>query len=312
MKRETFQNLPLEEVRQLVRGKGVGPCVFPINGTRRWFALEHGLEAEDDAVTSYLEISGQRHIELYKLFFDHGIDTLVTPIFGPDLLQRGDEYRALLRRGLTWFATDQRFLAFYADYDVRVRVYGDAERHLRNSPYAEALDAYADLEARTASHQRRRLFFGVCAHDAAESVAEIGIRFHQERGRPPSKREIVEAYYGEYLKPVDIFIGFDRLAAYDMPLIATGSEDLYFTVSPSPYLDGQTLRAILYDHLYARQVNDDVYHGLSEDDWETMEAFYSSNRHSVLGLGKRTRNGRIWYPLPQVKLPASTASPRQG
>jgi tuberculosinol/isotuberculosinol synthase len=305
MNKGEFQNLSMEEIRCLVREAGVDVCVFPINGTRRWFILEHGLGAGESFVTSYLETSGQRHIELYRLIFDHGIDTLVTPIFGPDLLERGDEYRALLKRGLTWFARDQSFLAFYSDYDVRVRIYGDAERQFQNTPYAEALKAYAELEAHTASHQQRRLFFGVCAHDAAETVARLGIRFHQEHGRPPTKREIVEAYYGEYVDKVDLFIGSDRPAVYDMPLIATGSEDLYFTVSPSPYLDTQTFRAILYDHLYARRVNDDEYRELSADERETMEAFYDLNRRGVLGLGTKGRGGRVWYPLPQVRLPAS-------
>lgn len=308
MDKATFQHLPVQDVARLVREAGVEVCVFPINGTRRWFALEHDLSGGEDFVSSYLEVSGQKHIALYKLLFDHGIDTLVTPIFGPDLLERGDEYQALLEQGLTWFAQDRDFLAFYADYEVRVRVYGDAEKQLRHTPFAQALDAYAALERETASHQGRRIFFGVCANDAAEAVAAIGIRFHQEHGRPPTKREIVEAYYGEYVEAVDFFIGFDRPAVYDMPLIATGCEDLYFTVSPSPYLDTRTLRAILYDHLYARQIDDDDYNELSADDWKTMKAFYDMNRYSVLGLGRKSNNGHFWHPLPQVTLPRSMAT----
>lgn len=301
---KTFQGLPTEQIAQLVRTKGPPVCVFPINGTRRWFILEHPEHGTAGSVEDYLRIGGRRHLELYRMFFDHGVDTLLTPVFGPDLLDRGEDYVAMAAQGLLWFAQAPEFLEFYDAFDVRVRVYGDARRYLRHTACQQALDAFDDLARRTVSHRRHRLFFGVCAHDPAETVAAIGVRFYQEHGRPPNRREIVTAYYGEYVEPVGIFIGFDRLAAFDMPLIATGNEDLYFTVSPSPYLGAHTLRAILYDHLYARRVNEADYTDLRPEDWGVLAAFYSSNRDAVLGLGRRHASGNFWYPLPQVQLPS--------
>ena len=302
MDAESFQSLPTTEIAQLVRATGAKVCVFPINGTRRWFALEFPEEAATDSGEAYMRIGGQRHIELYKLFFDHGIDTLLTPIFGPDLLKRGQEYRQLMVPALSWFAQNQDFMDWYDSYDVRVHVYGDAQRYLRNTPYAPALEAYDELARRTAHHRTFRLFFGVCAHDPAETIAEISVRFWQEHGHLPSKRELVEAYYGEYVEPVDLFIGFERPAAFDMPLVATGNEDLYFTVSPSLYLDARTLRAILYDHLYSRRVSE-TYTELSPQDWQALAEFYRMNRDHVLGLGRKHSSASFWYPLPQVTLP---------
>ena len=303
MDRETFLNLPTAEVARLVRQAGPKVCVFPINGTRRWFMLEYP-ELAANFIETYLQIAGRRHVALYKLFFDHGIETLLTPVFGPDILERGGEYNRVVEQGLLWFAQNQDFVEFYEAYDVRVRVYGDAWRYFLDTPYAPALEAYDELARCTASHHRYRLFFGVCAHDPAETVAEIGVRFYQEHGHLPDKRRIVEAYYGEYVAPVDFFIGFGPPAAFDMPLIATGSEDLYFTVSPSPYLDARTLRAILYDHLYARRVDDADYAVLSSQDWQTLAEFYKLNHGRVLGLGRGHASGSFWYPLPQVELPS--------
>jgi len=301
---QEFQSWPAQRVAEQVRREGPKVCVFPINGTRRWFVLEHQEQASMSCANAYLEAAGRRHIELYALFFDHGIDTLLTPIFGPDLLERGGAYRQLMETGLLWFATNREFLDFYDAYDVRVRVYGDAARYLEDTPYEGALEAYDDLARRTASHRRRRLFFGVCAHDATETIARIAVQFFREHGHLPDRRQIVEAYYGEYVEAVDLFIGFDRPAAFDMPLVATGSEDLYFTVSPSPYLDAHTLRAILYDHLYARRVDDTDYTALSPEVWRTMAEFYRLNRHHVLGLGRKHASGGFWYPVPQVVLPS--------
>jgi tuberculosinol/isotuberculosinol synthase len=302
---EEFQNLPTEDVARLVREAGPKVCVFPINGTRRWFMLEYPEEAKTGSPEVYFQIAGQRHIELYKLFFDHGIDTLLTPIFGPDLLERGEEYRQIMVPALLWFVQNQSFLDLYDAYDVRVRVYGDTRRYLQNTPYEPALDAYDEVAQRTLSHRSRRLFFGVCAHDATETVAEIAICFSQEHGRQPDKREIVEAYYGEYVEPVDFFIGFDRPAAFDMPLVATGKEDLYFTVSPSSYLDARTLRVILHDHLYARQMDEASYAMLSPDDWAWMRDFYHANTGNVMGAG--VKRGGVWYPLSQVKAPTENS-----
>jgi len=234
MNPKTFFALDTAGIAALVSEKGPRVCVFPINGTRRWFTLEYPEEARQNIGQSYLEISGERHIELYKMFFDHGIHTLVTPIFGPSLLHRGPEYHKMIVDGLQWFAQNEVFLDFYDAYDVRVTVYGDTKRHLAGTPFAPAMEAYETLAERTADHQRHRLFFGVCAHDPAETVAAFGASFLQSQGQLPTKREIVEFYYGEYVPPVDLFIGFDRPTVFDMPLIATGNEDLYFTVSPSP------------------------------------------------------------------------------
>jgi len=306
MNLETFQGMSTTQVAQIVRQAGPKVCVFPINGTRRWFRLEHPEEAGENASSAYMRITWQRQIDLYKLFFDHGIDTLLTPIFGPDLLERGSEYRKLVKPGLLWFAQDPDLLDFYQAYDVRVRVYGDMRRYLADA-YAEVLAAFDELTRRTCTHSKYRLFFGICAHDPAETVAEIAVQFYQQHAHLPNKRQIVEAYYGEYVAPVDFFIGFDRPAAFDMPLIATGSEDLYFTVSPSPYLDAHTLRAILYDHLFTRRVSED-YAELSAQNWQILEELYRLNRHHVLGIGRQDASESFWYPIPQVELPPELAA----
>lgn len=291
--RDEFLSLPVKKVAQLVRKAGPKVCVFPINGTRRWFMLEHPEAA--DSIESYLQIAGMRYIEVCKLLFDHGVDTLLTPMFGPDLLERGEAYQKMMVPALMWFAENKEFLSFHDTYDIRVRFYGDIQRYFANTPYAPALEAYNRLTKQTANHQSYHLFIGICAHDATETVAEASVRFHQQNGRVPNKQEIIATYYGEHVNPVDFFIGFDRFTAFDMPLIATGNEDLYFMVSPSMYIDAQTLRSILYDHLYTRQIDESSYVDLSKENWGKLKAFYHENRRRVLGIGEKQHG--IWYPL---------------
>jgi tuberculosinol/isotuberculosinol synthase len=206
---ERFQNLTAAEVAQHMHAAGPKTCAFPINGTRRWFLLEHTAQ-EQDLVSSYLDISVRRHIELYRLLFDHGLDTLLAPIFGPDLIERGEDYMQMAAEGLARLATDPGFLDFYRTYRVRVRFYGDYRKFFAPTAYAYLSDLFDEVTATTAPHNRHRLFFGVCAQDATETIAELAVEYHSRHGHIPDKRTLVSLYYGEHVPPVDFFIGLLR------------------------------------------------------------------------------------------------------
>jgi tuberculosinol/isotuberculosinol synthase len=293
---DEFLKLPTEEVARLVRASGPKVCVFPINGTRRWFVLEHSKDIEGDPIEAYMQFSSQRQLELCGMLFDHGIDTLLTPVLGPDLFERGDEYvQRIGIEGLRRAATAPQFLNFYKEKGVRIRFYGDYKFYLKDTPYGQVCDLLDVLVQQTARNNRCRLFFGVFAHDSTQTIAELSIDFFKTTGRVPDKRELIEKYYGEYVGPADIFIGFDRFRVFDMPLISTGEEDLYFSVSPSPYMTEQQLRSILYDHLYTRRVRDPEYSSLSPDSLKHMRDFYLSNRNTALGIG--TIESDVWIPV---------------
>lgn len=303
MERDTFLALPLAEMASAVRQAGPKVCVFPINGTRRWFMLEHPpTETDEDWLATYLTIIETRHIELYQLLFDHGIDYLLTPAFGPDLMERSDAYIQIAAQGLARLATHEIFLNFYSEYDVRVRFYGDYRKYFKETPYAYLCDLFDEVTAHTQAHTRFRLFFGLFGHDATETIGELAIQHYRAHGQAPDKRTLVEGYYGEYVPPVSFFIGFDKFAAFDMPLVATGEEDLYFMISPSPYLTPRQLREMLYDHLYARRGEAD-YDTLEPEAWMLMRDFYRANRGRTMGVGAKQVHGGYWHPLPQLVLP---------
>lgn len=301
---KTFLGLPDDEFAQHVRQKGARVCVFPINGTRRWFLLEHGEEAGEDPISTYMDVAGRRNIELFRMIFDHGVDTLLSPMFGHDLMERGEAYiERVGADGLARLARHPDFLSFYQDYGVRVRFYGDYRRYLEGTPFAWLLDAFDEVTRLTSQNDRCRLMYGVFANDASETTAKLGIDYFQKRGCAPDRRALVEMYYGEFVEPVSFFIGFDRLSAYDMPLLATGSEDLYFTLSPSPYLTRNQLRCILHDHLYTRRTMEQDYAALPVGDLSWMRSFYAANREQTLGVG--AAKGAIWYPVGRVVWPGA-------
>jgi adenosine tuberculosinyltransferase len=299
MDAEDFYNLPRPEAARLVQTEGPRVVAFPINGTRRWFMLEHPAAPGQDfqgRFQEYSDLTACKYIELFKLIFDHGINTLLTPEFGSELLTRGEAYAKMTTEALAYLATHPPFLEFYEEYQIRVRFYGDYRRVFAQTPYAYLIDLFDEVTRRTLNYDRHRLFYGVCANDATESVGRLSVHYHNLHSRVPDRRTIVELYYGEYVEPVNLFIGFDKFSVFDTPLLALGEEDLYFTVTPSLYMTERQLREILYDHLYTRRVKE-------SNNWNALGEFYRLNQGKTLGIGAQ-RDG-FWYPLSEVKVPTN-------
>lgn len=293
MDRQAFIHLPAEETARLVQLAGTKTCVFPINGTRRWFMLEHMPGPADDFWSVYMDVAGKRHIELYRMMFEHGITYLLTPILGPDILERESSYMVeMALPGMERLVSHPDFLDFYDRYEVRVHFYGDYRKHLK----PELADHLDSISERTRRHSKRFLFYGTFANDATETIAQLAIAYHTEHGKPPDKQTLVELYYGEPVPPANLFIGFGKFSAYDMPLVATGFEDLYFMTSPSPYLTEKGLRGILYDHLYSRRGEEEDYKALSPADFDSMRAFFRANQDTTLGIGEKHDRWHFWLP----------------
>lgn len=292
---EDFLKLPTVEVAVRVRSSGQKVCVFPVNGTRRWFMLEHAEKVRDDFFEAYMNLSIENHVELCAMLFDHGIDILLAPVFGRELMQRGDEYtRRVGIDGLVRTATDPAYRQFFGQYNVRVRFYGDYREMLTGTPYEYALASMAEVMEATKHNTAYRLFFGVFADDVTETISRLSVEHYLAQGAVPDKQTLIRSYYGEELPPVSLFIGFDKFSVFDMPLLTTGQEDLYFSVSPSPYMTPQQLRAILYDHLYVRPAPEPEYTKLAEDELDWLRAYYRNNRDHAFGVGKLQFN--LWIP----------------
>ena len=298
---ESFLQLPTNEVAALVKATGQKVCVFPVNGTRRWFMLEHGDKVGDDFIESYMDLSIRNHVELCAKLFDHGIDTILAPVFGRELMRRGDEYTKRVGiDGLVRTATDGNYREFFEKYNVRVRFYGDFREVLTGTVYEYALKSIYEVTEATKQHSGCRLFFGVFADEATETVSRLSVEHFLAQGAVPDKQTLVRKYYGEDLPPVSLFIGFDKFSVFDMPLLTTGEEDLYFSLSPSPYMTERQLRAILYDHIYVRPTPEPDYTKLEPQEIEWLRNYYRDNKDYAFGVGKLKFN--LWFPETRNEL----------
>jgi hypothetical protein len=290
---EKFQNLKRSEVAEEVRGAQATVCAFPINGTRRWLLLEHPAAS----VSDYIELNGRRHVELYHLLFEHGIDTILAPLYEPVMQKRGEDYQQkVVAQGLATVAIHPTFTNFYEEYQVRVRFYGDYPKTFSGTVCAHLPDQFERIMQQTQANQQRRLFYGISTRHAVEDVVELAIQKYGRQGQAPDRTALIELYYGEPLPPVSLFITSGKFNVFGVPLLETDDTSLYFTVAPSPFLTEQQLRAILYDHLYHRRPSaKSSYLGLTPDEFDEMRAFYQTHRDTTLGLGV-VRNG-TWYPV---------------
>jgi len=292
---EHFLQLSTEEVAALVKATGQKVCVFPVNGTRRWFMLEHAEKIRTDFFEAYMDISIKNHVELCAMLFDHGIEIILAPVFGRELMHRGDEYTQRVGiDGLVRTATDTNYREFFERYHVKVRFYGDYRDVLTDTPYEYALKSMYEVTEATKHNTDFRLFFGVFADEVTETIARLSVEHYLTEGSIPDKQTVIRKYYGEDMPPVSLFIGFDRFSAFDMPLLATGEEDLYFSLSPSPYMTQRQLRAILYDHIYIRPTPEPDYTKLTGAELNWLRGYYRKNKDYAFGVGKLKFN--LWIP----------------
>ena len=292
---EGFLQLPVEDVAMRVQATGHKVCVFPVNGTRRWFMLEHGDKIGNDFFEAYMNESIKNHVDLCKMLFDHGIQTILAPVFGRELMHRGDEYtKRVGMDGLVRTSTDQHYREFFEQYNVKVRFYGDYRDVLSGTPYEYALKSIYEVTEATKQNTERRLFFGVFADEVTETIARLSVEHYLAQGSIPDTAALIRKYYGEDMPSVSLFIGFDKFSVFDMPLLATGEEDLYFSLSPSPYMTERQLRAILYDHIFVRRIPEPNYTKLSKDELSWLREYYTKHKDYAFGVGKLKFN--MWFP----------------
>jgi tuberculosinol/isotuberculosinol synthase len=292
---ESFLQLPTPEVAALVKATGPKVCVFPVNGTRRWFLLEHAEKIQGDFFEAYMNFSIKNHVELCAMLFDHGIDTILAPVFGRELMRRGDEYTQRVGiDGLVRTATDKSYRDFFEEYNVRVHFYGDYRDVLIGTPYEHALKSIYEVTEVTKQNTNVHLFFGVFADEVTETISRLAVEHYLAQGSIPDKQTLIRKYYGEDMPPVSMFIGFDKFSVFDMPLLATGEEDLYFSLSPSPYMTQHQLRSILYDHIFVRPTPEPDYTKLPGDELKWLRDFYRDNKDYAFGVGKLKFN--LWIP----------------
>jgi hypothetical protein len=265
---------------------------WPFNGTRRWYLL-HRRRAT--AANGYVDTIIHYQAEKHRLLFSLGAGAILAPCFGYGLLKRGEDYTrgmvgALLRLG------DEPVNQDMFGNGVRLGFYGDYEEVLDTPTLRPMLEACHELTARTSGNEGPLLMLGLFADSPYEQLARISVDFARRRGRPPGRKELVREYYGVEVPDLGLYLGFAQPAVFDVPLVATGQENLYATLNPSPEVTERQLREILYDHLILRKAEEVDYEALPEESVRRLEAYNEATKERTLGVGSIDPDTGLWNP----------------
>ena len=266
---------------------------WPFNGTRRWYLIHRRENPEAD---DYLTTIIRRQAELHRMVFAHGVGVIVAPGFGTELLTRGSTYTHYILGGLLQLADDAVYQEMFAA-GLQIRFYGDYEEVLNTPSLRPLLQACAQLTAVTESNEGPLLLIGLFADTPYQTLARLSVEFAKREGYPPNRQQLIEAYYGIAVPDLSLYLGFAQLALFDAPLLATGQEDLYATLAPSPSLTEKQLREILYDHLVTRPTAEISYESLSNEALEVLAEYNKRYSGATLGIGRIHPLTGIWNPI---------------
>lgn len=319
-----FLVMDTKDIASLVNDEaGSQVCVFVVNGTRRWFTLTQDKDISTNNYEDYKNTLRNEYIRLYKLCFDHGINTILTPVVREALQNRDEIYKKAVIQ-VKDFVENEDFKRFYEENNVSVHFYGDYLYNKKDEKGDDDDDEYLKTitlfqnftEKQTLLKDNpkiKRLFYGLFASDATETVASLSIDYYKKKeeetgiGAYPTRAELVKLYYGDEIDKVTLYVNFGEFKVFDYPLLNMGDEDLYFTAAPTPYLDKIQLRKILYDHIYMREREDhkdrkDInYSEMSPTNYDFMKQFYDDNVGQILGIG--LSRGKVWFPEIHLSYP---------
>ncbi|MBI1879655.1 MAG: hypothetical protein HYR94_15780 [Chloroflexi bacterium] len=243
-------------------------AVIYLNGTRRWFLSQNKDWAD------YAKTTGLAHRQLCQLLYDHGLQTLIQPLLGYDLLERGHDYlKMAVEYGLAEL-TKPAYRNWYHQTEICVTFYGNWSNVLSELGFDEVTDLLK-LVAETSNYNKQKLLLGAFADEDLDNIVRMAQDVSQGE-------ELLKRYYGQPVGPVDLIIGSGQPVIWDLPLLDINKANLYFIQAPTFCLSRENLRQILYDHLYQRINDDALYDNMTTEEWRRVE---------VLGIGQRTEKG---------------------
>jgi hypothetical protein len=172
--------------------------------------------------------------------------------------------------------TKEEYRNWYHQAQIRVSLYGNWTHALADLGFEDVIELLR-MVTETTRYTKHKLLLGVFADEGLDNITKLARTVHQGE-------ELLHRYYGQPVGPVDLVIGSGQPAIWDLPLLDINKASLYFIQAPTFFLDKDTLRRILYDHIYQRINDDELYESLTPQEWGNFE---------VLGLGRRSRKGWI-------------------
>jgi len=291
---EEFRAWSHERVRSVIGDKAL---ILSPGGSSRWYFMEHGnpqdgyLNAEE--FSRYSKITLEVVLNIAQMMFMDGVNTVYSIAFTPQFDKRDDKYLKMMAYGLTLMASPE-ILEIYQKYDMKVSFRGTWETALAHYGSTSVYNQFTDITSRTQNNTGGHLVWCIQDKPIPDSLIPVVQRSLNETHQMPEHETLARAYYGsDFIQP-DIFIGNNKpsiggqLPPFLMP------SDLYFTVSPTLYLNQNSWRDILHDHLFARRVAYRDYQEMNPSAFDELRNFYREHRMDIMGVGKFDNVTQTW------------------
>ena len=164
---------------------------------------------------------------------------------------------------------------WYHRNQIRVTFYGAWVAALLNHGFMDVMADLQNVTVETRHYTKHKLLFGIFSDEGLQRIVALARQVESEE-------TLLEAYYGQPVGPIDLIVGSGQPAIWDLPLLNFNQASIYFLQAPTFCLNRETLRKILYDHLYQRKNDDELYEDLSSDSWQDVK---------ILGVGRQTYQG---------------------
>jgi undecaprenyl diphosphate synthase len=310
-KQSEFLSLQQEEIAAIVKefGKPLSGVLIP-DGTRKIGIICYGLEPsmKDFEKTLFTRIN-QDLMNVVKLFFVHGLQSLFVPCLTNGNLKRSKQYvDVAVNIGLKYILHSEDWMKFYNENGIRVKIYGNY-RILETMGYKEVMDWIDAVQTETSGNNSHTLYYGIACSNREEyaRIMNHAVAFHQEHGRTPTHDELVEWYYNGNVNEIDFFIRPTIFRDSDVqpPLISGVNTQMYFPAAPFPFINQEMIREIFFDLIYNRTItygtDGEAFDVINDDDLESIKNYYTENRSSILGVGDRI--GDFWLPTIRFDKP---------
>jgi undecaprenyl pyrophosphate synthase len=304
MQPNEFVAMSDEDTARFIRENG-GPRVVTLvdDGTRRTGLVSYRMNlSQEEFMLKLNRRLARPFMDVYELIFRQGADHIFTPAMTHGRYALDQNYQRQIIAYTNEVLTGEFWRTWFHEQKIHCRIYGDREMLLEQG-YGKTLE-YADtLDAET-KHYDRKLWLGFACSTAIEQVrlAEAQLlktgRRHDHHPYHNGYPDLVRAYYGEEVPPVDVFIRpCECRLSETMPPFLGEYAECYFTPIPATEMKGNWYRKVVYDYMYVRRRTfgaKSYSENLEPEALAYLREYYEKNAGTVMGLGHRVGGFWLW------------------
>jgi adenosine tuberculosinyltransferase len=294
---QEWMSLPDKELKKLVTPRKLS-VLMQMDGTRRHYMLNHPDKIHEVAdFADYARHTSAQMVKVFSLMYSLGVENILFLALIPGNFTRPNEFlKNALEQSSQVFVNDP-FTSMYQEHGVQARLFGDFDI----SPKAEiARDVLVNLEQKLEEitpEGDNRLLLGYYAGSFADELALRSVMLKEQTGQMPTEADLRRSCFPHGPEKLDIFLGagWMRIGLITPPILDGGNTDIYTLSHLTLDLDEETLRRILYDHIYVRLLPDDDL-SYQPEHLDELRDFYEKQHGKLVGLGQLVGPG-IWHPV---------------